>query len=443
MPGSSFTGSLTGCAVLLCTIPLSSLAHAQATSQTPPALPASTCVLRLDVPEGATVAVDDRDYGTRRELTFEKLVPGRTYTSRVSVRFPDGGEARRIALIRSGKRTALAARAPSRIVYTWNEDDGSKGLRSVWPDGTHPAEIAVGNESGNWVEPVISPDGSKIAVVRAVVGTGERYHRELWVMDIDGSNRQMLIENFGTSVPLWMPDGNRLLFTHVPGPDKAELFTVDLHGRQRQLATEAYNPGLSPDGTRIVFSRTFSLAGGRFRPDLYVMNADGRGQQRIKENATFAQWSPVGDKILFERPWNDVRVMNADGTGEVRLFNDRPGMGQQPRWSPDGAHLASPRASKETYSELYVMRPDGSESRRVDIAFEIGRLVPGSLEADERRIWGFRWSPDGSQLVLVWESEKAFLQGDPLGQLVVCNPDGTGVRILLPTEGRVEELDWR
>lgn len=404
------------------------------------AVPADRSVLTLDVPDGASVVVDGRDYGMRRDATFEKLVPAKTYKSQILVHFPGGREAQRIAFLRGGRRMSVAARAPSRIVYTRESDNGSIGIWSIFPGETRQTEIVLGDENSNWVDPSISPDGGRLAAVRAV--HGQKSRRELWVMDIDGANAQRLIENVGSEVPQWSPDGRNFLFAHVPGPDKAEIVSVDFQGRQRLLNSNGYNAEYSPNGTQIVFSRTVYTAGGRFHSDLYVMNVDGSGERRILENRTFGQWSPQGNKILYSKPWDEVFVANPDGSGEVRLFSDHYPLGKAPRWSPDGVQLASERGTKD--SQLYVMRSNGEGSHRVSLAEPMGRLLPDSAPSNhERRIRDFCWSPDGSQLALIWESVEAFIDGDPFGRLVVCNPDGTGVRVLLPTDGRIEDLDWR
>ena len=407
-------------------------------------IPADTCALTLDVPDGASIVVDGRDYGMRRELTFEKLAPAKTYTSRILIRFPDGREAQRMAFLQGGRRVSVAARVPSRIVYTWESDNGSLGIWSIIPGETRATKIVLGDENNNWVEPSISPDGGKLAAVRAIFGE-EKSRRELWVMDIDGANAQRVVENFGTDVPKWSPDSRSLLFSRTPGANIAEIVSVDFQGRQRLLNSNGYSADYSPDGTQIVFTRTVGTSGGRFRHDLYVMNADSSGERRILENRTFGEWSPTGDRILYVKPWDEVFTANPDGTGDVRLFSDLSPMGGQPRWSPDGVHLAAMRGAKA--SRLYVMRSNGQESHSLSLAETMGRLLPGSAPSNgERKIQeDFCWSPDGAQLALIWESIEAFLDGDQFGRLVVCSPDGTGVRILLPvpSDGRIEELDWR
>ena len=81
------------------------------------------------------------------------------------------------------------------------------------------------------------------------------------------------------------------------------------------------------------------------------MNADGSGSDRLTRNGAHnfnPAWSPDGQRIAFERgrrqahptgsgAWGyEVYVMNADGSGQQRLTRG----GSQPRWSPDGRKIA-------------------------------------------------------------------------------------------------------
>lgn len=76
-------------------------------------IPKDTCILELTLPEGATLTVDDREYGTRRQLTYSGLDPGKTYKSLVQIAFPAGGQQRHHVLIEGGRRVALSCAAPS------------------------------------------------------------------------------------------------------------------------------------------------------------------------------------------------------------------------------------------------------------------------------------------------------------------------------------------
>jgi TolB protein len=73
---------------------------------------------------------------------------------------------------------------------------------------------------------------------------------------------------------------------------------------------------------------------------LYVMNADGSGQQRISfGDGRYATpvWSPRGDLIAFTKLGGGqfrIGVMRTDGSGERLLTNSYQDEG--PTWSPNG-----------------------------------------------------------------------------------------------------------
>lgn len=131
--------------------------------------------------------------------------------------------------------------------------------------------------------PVISPDGSKIAV-----SYWQDDHWEVHTMNIDGSNRQRL-----TSTPLTVLAENRQLTREV----------VD--GKERFVAspTPAWNnaaPTWSPDGSQIAFvtDRT-----GQW--EIWLMNADGSNQRPMFPNGALAEltlnYAGVDERMLSWR----------------------------------------------------------------------------------------------------------------------------------------------
>lgn len=111
-------------------------------------------------------------------------------------------------------------------------------------------------------------------------------------------------------------------------------------------------PSWSPDGRRIVFSG--EVDGNR---DLYVVNRDGSGLQRLTSTPRVDRepaWSVRGE-IVFVRG-NVLYRIRPDGTGLKRL--DR--RGRVPDWSPDGRRLVFSHERR-----LFVLRRDGRHYRRV------------------------------------------------------------------------------
>jgi Tol biopolymer transport system component len=134
-------------------------------------------------------------------------------------------------------------------------------------------------------------------------------------------------------------------------------------------------PAWSPDGTRIAFT-SWRQSNGGLIGDPYVIGSDGEHLRRLTNNdfrEEFAAWSPDGERIAFGalRDGNfDIFEIRTDGT-DVRRITTHPATDFRPAWSPDGEWLAfcSSRHDfngADTYKyDIYVMRPDGSDVRRI------------------------------------------------------------------------------
>src|SRR5205823_5349112 len=72
--------------------------------------------------------------------------------------------------------------------------------------------------------------------------------------------------------------------------------------------------------------------------NIWLMNADGSGKQRLAWKGTQPRWSPSGKRIAFVRS-GDIWVMNADGSGKAQVTTATSTEGD-PAWSPNGAWIA-------------------------------------------------------------------------------------------------------
>lgn len=104
------------------------------------------------------------------------------------------------------------------------------------------------------------------------------------------------------------------------------------------------NPRISPDASRIVYTRGWSdRVNDQRKSSLWIMNADGSRNRQLLEGSG-AQWSPDGTRILFTTQGEPsgsqifVRWMDAEGaTSQITRLESGP---SNVRWSPDGKWIA-------------------------------------------------------------------------------------------------------
>jgi Tol biopolymer transport system component len=133
-----------------------------------------------------------------------------------------------------------------------------------------------------------SPDGAHLAILNDLEPGGGR----LYVMDADGSNLRVLVDDVVLGGFDWSPDGTRLTYPSFSGPDERELriWTVSLDGSGPSLVASHTNdqccidggsPVWSPDGSQIAFETDRSR---------FVINADGTGEARHIDELTYLNW---------------------------------------------------------------------------------------------------------------------------------------------------------
>jgi dipeptidyl aminopeptidase/acylaminoacyl peptidase len=104
------------------------------------------------------------------------------------------------------------------------------------------------------------------------------------------------------------------------------------------------NPQLSPDGSRIIYTRQWiDKVNDKRESSLWVMNADG-SKNRFLVRGSNARWSPTGDRIAYTAQGEPkgtqvfVRYMDAEGAiSQVTRVEKAP---SNVSWAPDGQSVA-------------------------------------------------------------------------------------------------------
>lgn len=187
-------------------------------------------------------------------------------------------------------------------------------------------------------------------------------------------------------------DGNEEIYVVEPEGSGLTRLTVDPAADR--------SPSWSPDGSRIVFSRTTSEGS-----DLWVMDADGANQVPLataEEDETEPAWSPDGSTIAYTQRTGGgssaIALMDADGDRRRSLAIGLPN-GHSPTWAPDGSRLVF-----DAGAQLYSVSPGGDDLR----------ALGGGRTAD--------WCPDGEPLV--YAREPSGSGGEQALDLWLVSPDG-------------------
>ena len=194
---------------------------------------------------------------------------------------------------------------------------------------------------------------------------------------------------------------------------------------QNPLTSGGNNFSWSPDGTRGAF-----LSGG----GLFLVNADGSNQHSLGASTSRPAWSPDGTKIavsIQSDTTSQIAVINADGSGGAALTNTvAASPDSSPAWSPDGTKIAFV-SGRDGNPEIYVMNADGTGQTN----------LTNTLGAD----YSPSWSPDGSKIVFVHAYQIYVMNADGSNKInlshsddpnygPVWSPDGTRIayyRIIL------------
>ena len=291
-----------------------------------------------------------------------------------------------------------------RVVYSvraWDSDGFSYNLVSSKLDGSDV--INVTGHGFRAVEPVWSPDGSKISYLRNVIG---KYH--LATVNPDGTGDRVIapdIEVLALERPTWSPDGMYLSFV---GREKGKadqlwgLYTARRDGAELRKVTKAVSSAgvWSPDSMRLAFLYNDGFHTGV--SSIYEANRDGTGLREIFDvgreyyrrvpGQPGMVWSPDGSEIRFGGP--PVGYLDVDEE-RIALYRSSLGStdwsGKKPVdihkavWSPDSSRVAAFVTFDEAkvtlsgeWEILISMQPDGTD-RQVLVKYnkDKDRLFPG------------------------------------------------------------------
>lgn len=204
-------------------------------------------------------------------------------------------------------------------------------IHVMHPDGSD--KMAVSPERHRAAQPAWSPDGHYVAYVHDPRCNDCAGDGELFVVDghSTGATPARLTDNDVHDVnPVWSPDGERIAFVRARD-DGSDVFTMAADGSDVQRVTDldgyAFVPRWSPDGTEIAFTLIVDV--DDFHTRLGVVDV-ATGEERlltdVDRGGVAPDWSPDGGRIAFlgfhEGGYN-VGVVGRDGAGLEQVTDTR------------------------------------------------------------------------------------------------------------------------
>ena len=247
----------------------------------------------------------------------------------------------------------------------WAMDYDGANQRAITHLGTISLSPRVSPDNSRLAFSSLGRDGFQIRVYSLLLG------RMLTFPSVGGQN----------ITPAWSPDGRELASSSSRTGDP-EIWIADAGGSLARRVTNFRGPDMSPVYNPRTGDQIAWISGRTVPPlpQLYIMNIDGSGVQRLTDMgyATSPSWSPNGQLIAFawDRKYGpgapggqDIYIIqvtpNKDGSYTIVQLTHDGGRCDFPSWSPDGRHIAYANSAdgKPEHMKVWTMLADGTQRR--------------------------------------------------------------------------------
>lgn len=321
------------------------------------------------------------------------------------------------------------------LIYTVPLENGGEIWRAS-SAGSDSQQLSV--TGGNVIEFIPDRTGNWIAFSVQNESDGS----DIWIMDRDGENQQMLV-NCGQDVcgePAWSMDRLWIAFTRETyhtdsgGYQSAQIWTVDVQTKETSQLYQSdiafgHSPSFSPDGNKLASYDTTQTG-------IRVLNLTSSQESLIPRILPgVGDWSQDGSKIVFtdvvaaeNEPYVVIYIVDLATQTVEPAFDEAISDTDfsQPRWAPDSKWLAvSLRPINAEFTKaLWVLKLNGDA------------LYPVATDPSATHS-SYSWDPWGTSLVY---QRLAFSSSDTNPSIWLWDWESMASERLIEIGGRPEWL---
>jgi Tol biopolymer transport system component len=308
---------------------------------------------------------------------------------------------------------------------TWSPD--GKELATLSVKGISLVDAETGKvrrtfpRQGFFQQLTWSPDGKWLVGVANNFGTGWSIAR------LDAATGEVnAVNKVDCCTPDWFPDSGNVIFSWRPPGQKTnrgqgwtQLWRADAEGKEPRLVyakddRHAYGSFVSPDGKYVIFT-------GNLEEDGDPAHGGGPMSLMRLSDAAIVEGDSPGVRALHPEAKNGPILTLATGWEPCWTFSEKPAGSPA---KPDTAGLAREihKLGWIAFSavgdagdwDLYVMRPDGADRRKLTDTREFNET-------------GGRFSPDGKRLLYYRQPAKEPVDNNTYGtfELMIADANGT------------------
>ena len=260
--------------------------------------------------------------------------------------------------------------------------------------------------------------------------TRHRETSDLYIKRVGENAITQLTRDFANeAMPAISPDGSLVAYASDRNGNWDIYIMQAAGGKSVQITADPapeIHPSFSPDGKKLVYC-TFGAQSGQW--ELTVVDLENPTTNRMIGFGLFPEWSPVGDKIVYQQArqrgtrWFSIWTLEITQTGDAVRPTELAAASNaaliNPEWSPDGKHIAfatvvDPEAGFDHVATADVWVMDAAGNGRVQLTGgEFANLQP-TWSAEGEVLFVSNRSTNGAENIWSLSPEKALELSEPV-----------------------------